>query len=97
MLQRGSPQARLLFCIPGVSRLTPCLNCATGCFISVCISSPGAVKCLFEAFDKMRTHEEVLEQQDKVVLAMPPGRYGKLRLQPQQQPRARRQRAAAQA
>ena len=55
-----------------------------------------AVKCLFEAFDKMRTHEEVVDQQDKVVLAMPPGRYGKLRLQPQQQQqqqRARRQRA----
>ncbi|GAB4820312.1 hypothetical protein N2152v2_007358 [Parachlorella kessleri] len=52
------------------------------------------VKCLFEAFDKMRTHEEVVGQEDKVVLPMPPGRYGKLRLQPQQQQqRAGRQRA----
>lgn len=34
-----------------------------------------AVKCLFEAFDKMRTHEEILSQPDKIVLARPPGRF----------------------
>jgi hypothetical protein len=40
-----------------------------------------AVKCLFEAIDKLRTHEEILEGSgsgDRLVLAVPPGRYGRL-------------------
>ncbi len=44
-----------------------------------CSPPPPAVKCLFEAFDKLRTHEEMLARTDKVVLSMPPGRYGRLR------------------
>ena len=36
-----------------------------------------AVKAVFEAFDKLRTHDEVLEEQTdgKLVIAAPPGRY----------------------
>lgn len=39
------------------------------------------VKCLFEAIDKLRTHEEILEgpgSDGRLVLAVPPGRYGRL-------------------
>lgn len=39
------------------------------------------VKCLFDAFDKMRTHEEIMGLSptgDKMTVALPPGRFGRL-------------------
>ena len=40
------------------------------------------VKCLFEAFDGMKTHEEIMggvvENGKKVVVSVPPGRFGRL-------------------
>lgn len=38
------------------------------------------VKCLFKAFDEMRTHEEIMTAGDgsSITLALPPGRYGRL-------------------
>ena len=40
-----------------------------------------AVKCLFEAFGKMRPHEELVGQEDRVVLARPMGRFASSRPQ----------------
>jgi hypothetical protein len=44
-----------------------------------------AVKCVFQAFDKMRTEEEIVEaaaarRPGNLVIKMPPGRYSKLRI-----------------
>ncbi|KAL6781316.1 MRPS5 [Auxenochlorella protothecoides x Auxenochlorella symbiontica] len=38
-----------------------------------------AVKCLFEAFDKIRSHDEITGQAGKVVVARPPGRFAHAR------------------
>lgn len=38
---------------------------------------PFAVKCLFDAFDRMRTTEELVQQPGKVIMTVPPGRYSK--------------------
>ena len=35
-----------------------------------------AVKCLFAAFDKLRTPEEILDTPGKLMVAVAPGRYG---------------------
>lgn len=37
------------------------------------------VKCLFEAFDKIRSHDEITGQAGKVVVARPPGRFAHAR------------------
>jgi hypothetical protein len=37
-------------------------------------SSLIAVKCLFEAIDKLRTHEEIVAEPGKFIVAAPPGR-----------------------
>ena len=49
------------------------VNWLTGAPCVFC--SPPPVKAVFEGFDKLRTHEEILEQPGKVVLSQPPGRY----------------------
>ena len=40
-----------------------------------------AVKCLFEAFSRLRTHEEILQARSKgkIIISAPPGRFGKIR------------------
>jgi hypothetical protein len=42
-----------------------------------------AVKCVFKAFDQVRTEEDIAEEAEqagKLLLRMPPGRYRQLRL-----------------
>lgn len=44
---------------------------------------PATVKCVFKAFDKMRTEEEIeaaAKQKGSMVVKMPPGRFRHLRL-----------------
>ena len=44
---------------------------------------PPTVKCVFKAFDKMRTEEEIetaAAQKGTMVVKMPPGRFRHLRL-----------------